>query len=242
MERNRHKKENYWISLSDIMTGLMVIFMFIAISYVSQIKQKQKQRDQIVEDYNQIMIDLYNDLKEEFDKDFAENKWNAVLDEDLSIRFLNERVLFAYNSDKITPEFKKILDDFYPRYMSILLNEKYLKNIAEIRIEGHSDSRGEYMYNVNLSQRRTAQVLNYILYNGKRPIDKYSNEEKELIRFWLTANGFSYGRTVDGNGDFTLTSGNPEDQDKSRRVEFRIITKTEDLFKKMVEQLEDGSI
>ena len=49
--KNHSAQENYWISLSDMMTGLMVIFMFIAISYIVQIKNKQQERDQILEDF-----------------------------------------------------------------------------------------------------------------------------------------------------------------------------------------------
>ncbi len=235
----KHQKENYWISLSDMMTGLMVIFMFIAISYVSEIKAQQEDRNKILEEFKQVKIALYLDLKKEFEDDFKEDKWNASLDEDLSIRFLNERVLFGYDSDVITQEFKSILDDFFSRYMAIVMRPIYKNKIAEIRIEGHSDSRGDYMYNVNLSQRRTANVLDYVMFRGKSTIQSFTDKEKELIRFWLTANGFSYGRTVDSSGEYTIKTGNKEDRDRSRRVEFRIITKTDELVKTIMKQLEE---
>ena len=38
--RHKTKKEDHWASLSDMMTGLMVIFLFIAISYISQVKSE----------------------------------------------------------------------------------------------------------------------------------------------------------------------------------------------------------
>lgn len=34
-------KSNVWMSVSDLMTGLMVIFLFIAIAYISRVKQNQ---------------------------------------------------------------------------------------------------------------------------------------------------------------------------------------------------------
>ncbi len=239
MKKNKNP-ENYWISLSDIMTGLMVIFMFISISYIIQIKNKQKERDQILEDFKNTKVSLYLELKKEFEKDFSKDRWYAVLDEDLSIKFLNERVLFDYDKSAVKPEFKKILDDFFPRYLKILLSDKYRDKIAEVRIEGHTDSRGDYMYNVYLSQARTANVLKYVLFNKKSIYFKLDKPTQDLVRFWLTANGFSYGRTVDKNNDFTITSGLPEDRQKSRRVEFRIITKSEEVIKQILKKIEEN--
>ena len=232
--------ENYWISLSDIMTGLMVIFMFISISYIVQIKNKQEERDQILEDFKHTKISLYLELKKEFEDDFSKDKWYAVLDEDLSIKFLNEKVLFDYDKYSVKPEFKKILDDFFPRYLKILLSDKYRDKIAEVRIEGHTDSRGDYMYNVFLSQSRTANVLKYILFNKNSIYYKLDKPTQNLVRFWLTANGFSYGRTVDKNHNYTLISGLKEDRQKSRRVEFRIITKSEEVIKQILKKIEEN--
>jgi len=67
-----------------------------------------------------------------------------------------------------------------------------------------------------------------------------NNEEKVLIRYWFTANGFSYGRTIDTNGDYTIESGKREDRVKSRRVEFRIITKSEQVVKEIIKSLEES--
>ena len=241
--KNHSAQENYWISLSDMMTGLMVIFMFIAISYIVQIKNKQQERDQILEDFKNNKVSLYLDLKAEFEEDFKETKWNAVLDEDLSIKFLNEQVLFEFDETEIKPEFEEILDDFFPRYLRILLSDKYIDKIAEVRIEGHTDSRGDYIYNVFLSQSRTANVLKYLLYGENSVYDSLPQAERDLVRFWLTANGYSFGRTLDDNQKFTLESGGVENREKSRRVEFRIITKSDEVIRQILKKMEeDGTI
>jgi outer membrane protein OmpA-like peptidoglycan-associated protein len=234
-----HRKENYWISLSDIMTGLMVIFLFISISYMVKVKQREEEKDEMVESFQNVKVELYNELKNEFENDFREDKWHAVIDEDLSIRFLNERVLFDYDSYRIKPEFKKILDDFFPRYLEILLKEKYRNKILEVRIEGHTDSRGNYMYNVKLSQNRTRSVLDYVLFNGNEYFLSLTDNNKELVRFWLIANGFSSGRTLDNNMNYTINSGKAENTDKSRRVEFRIVTKTDELLDEILKKIKE---
>lgn len=231
MRNNKKKQINYWISLSDIMTGLMIVFMFIAITYIIEIQKKQEEKDQIVKDYVETKLDLYNELKTEFEDDFKPNKWNAIIDRDLSIRFLNETVLFDYDKSDVKNTFKEILKNFFPRYLQIVMKDKYRDKIAEIRIEGHTDPSGDYFYNVQLSQARTTNVLKFLLTDAIKNFRSLSKKEDELLRFWLTANGFSWGRTLDAENNFTLTSGNPVDHPKSRRVEFRIITASEKLVK-----------
>lgn len=229
--KNYQPPEHHWISLSDIMTVLMVIFMFIAISYIQKVRQEKEQRDEIVEQYNSTVERLYSRLQTEFAEDFKEDKWNAVISEDLSIRFLDERVFFQQGSDRIRSRFQQILDDFFSRYLNILLHEDFRDQIAEVRVEGHTDSTGDFIYNVNLSQDRTTKVLRHILFRDRqKTFENLSTTDQELVKFWFTANGFSFGRTIDSNGEFTLASDQPEDKQLSRRVEFRIVTRTDDVI------------
>lgn len=233
------KKENYWVSLSDIMTGLMVIFMFIALTYMRQINAEQKERDRVLQEYQETNIALYNALNKEFKDDFSKNNWHAELSEDLSIRFLNEEVLFDYNSTTLKTEFKQILNNFFPRYMDILLQDKFKNKIAEVRIEGHTDSSGPYMFNVRLSQKRTVNVLDYLFNRKNSEYNKLAPSLRKLMRYWFTTTGFSYGRTLDSNGNLTFESGKAEDSQRSRRVEFRIVTKSQEVVNQMLRMMDE---
>ncbi|MBK7113719.1 MAG: hypothetical protein IPH60_14895 [Flavobacteriales bacterium] len=51
------------------------------------------------------------------------------------------------------------------------------------------------------------------------------------------ANGLSYGRTVDADGELTLQSGKAEDFSRSKRVEFRIVTKTEEVLQELLDKI-----
>ena len=44
-------KNNSWMSFSDLMTGLMVIFMFVAISYILEVQKAEQQRQKVVTDF-----------------------------------------------------------------------------------------------------------------------------------------------------------------------------------------------
>ena len=153
----RKIEENVWISFSDIMTGLMVIFMFISISYIIEVQKKQAERDEIFEEFKLTKEELYYELDSVFQDDF--DKWNVEFDKDLSIKFTNPEVLFESGQTEIRPYFAEILNTFLPKYFTVLLQERYKDKIAEVRIEGHTDTvpapqfdRDPYIGNVILSQ------------------------------------------------------------------------------------------
>ena len=53
-------KSNVWMSVSDLMTGLMIIFLFIAIAYISRVQQNQT----VLTDYVETKNKLYDPLVE----------------------------------------------------------------------------------------------------------------------------------------------------------------------------------
>jgi outer membrane protein OmpA-like peptidoglycan-associated protein len=226
------KKDSYWIPLADLMTVLMVIFLFMAISYMVVIKKKQDSQNQIFKEYEETKIGLFNELDSTFRKDAQ--RWNLKLDKDLSIKFTNPQVLFDEGSSDIKPEFKIILSEFLPKYLGVVMQDKYKGKIAEIRIEGHTNTRpinkttDPYIDNMELSQNRARNVLSYL-----RTQDCFStlgDDRKATLQYWLTANGLSFGRTVDSSDSLSFYSGNPIDNGKSRRVEFRIVTTSDEII------------
>ncbi len=223
--------------ISDLMTGLMMIFLLIAISFMltvqksnEETKKENQAVKEIVATYSALQVGLYEDLLKEFEDDLQE--WGATLEKDSTIRFNEPDILFEAGSDKINQEFALILDDFFPRYLSILITEKYINDIDEIRIEGHTSSvwtdaatEAEiYLNNSRLSQARAHSVLTYC-YQLVRANHQWLHQR-------IRANGLSHGIPI-------LNAQGDEDQARSRRVEFRVITKSQERILKIVEELEN---
>jgi outer membrane protein OmpA-like peptidoglycan-associated protein len=235
------KKESHWISLADLMTVLMVIFLFMSISYMALVEKREREQNKIFKDYEASKVELYKELKEAFKNDFA--RWNLKIDNDLSIKFTNPKVLFPNGKSEITPTFQNILAEFLPKYLNVVLQKKYKDKIAEIRIEGHTDTKpigasgDPYIDNMKLSQDRGRNVLAFLrtqnCFSNLKPI------EKDRLQYWLTANGLSYGRTVDKYYKLTYDSKQSVDNDKSRRVEFRIVTTSEAIINEALKNIED---
>lgn len=221
------QRDNEWISISDMMAGLMMVFLLITISYmlISNNNQEalQKSNDElkhisdkmsaIAQEHYNLEVALYHDLTQEFSKDLK--AWNAVIDEGNTIRFREPDILFAAGEGEIKQRFKEVLDSFFPRYVAILSSTKYRDNIEEIRIEGHTSSewkastdiKDRYLENASLSQARAFSVLRYCF-----SLPKIAKNREWLISV-LRANGLSFAKPL-------------ENEELSRRVEFRTITKS----------------
>lgn len=225
--------ESDWISISDLMAGLMMIFLFIAISFMNNLQIRADLVRDTVKDYQKLQDSLYRDLYNEFRDDLDD--WQATIDrETLSVRFEEPTVLFPQGSARVTVRFAAILTDFFPRYLAIINSTQYRDSIEEIRIEGHTSSEWQvevdeetaYFENMNLSQDRTRAVLRLCLSLVSNP------EDRTWARRFITANGLSSSRLI------VLRSGD-EDRRASRRVEFRTKTAAEQKVKEMIEILKD---
>lgn len=228
-------KHNVWMSVSDLMTGLMIIFLFIAIAYMSRVEQNQS----VLTEYVETKQELHAKLVKEFEGDTL--RWQMAIGTDLSMKFNNPTVLFAQGSWHLTPQFEAILDEFLPRYFDILLNDSLRSKIQEIRLEGHTDNvpfptldSDPYIANVILSQRRSLSVLKY--FRNMPVYENYTPQQQRLLEYWFTSNGLSYGKSLDDEGIYTIHSGKPINLQKSRRVEFKIITSGEEILENFVNE------
>ena len=211
--------ESHWIPLADLMTGLMMIFMLIAILYMSKINQ-------VASDYQNVKNNLGKTLCNEFAKNLGE--WQAECDpQALVIRFNSPDVLFDTGKSVLKPKFIDILNEFFPRYINIIYSDKFKDSIEEIRIEGHTSSKwgqgappeNAYFANMQLSQARTQTVLQHVLTMPKI-------QHKDWLQKHVTANGLSSSHPI-------LNKDGSENAIASQRVEIRIKTNADNRLNEM---------
>jgi outer membrane protein OmpA-like peptidoglycan-associated protein len=234
MSRPRHKVDENYIAFSDVMTCLMIIFLFIAISYIMEVFSANFKKDEI---YNTITDQMINQL----------NRQNVKLGKDLSLKFINQGtndsdVLFEFGSAEMTNSFKRKLDSIWVPYQNIITQDTFLNYISEIRIEGHTDTfppriskQNSFEYNLNLSSLRAQSVLHYV--QNMDCYIKLDSRKKERLQFLMTANGMSYSRALNDSGQIAYSSKLKSiNQSKSRRVEFRIVTTNEKLIQNLIKK------
>ncbi|UTV27218.1 OmpA/MotB family protein [Photobacterium atrarenae] len=229
-QKQSEQEESHWLSVSDLMAGLMMVFLFIAIALMRNAFLERDKIKNIAVAYQENQVAIYDALQAEFKKDLA--RWNADIDEEtLTFTFKSPEVLFKEGRANINDEYKELLQDFFPRYMEVL--NPFIDSINEVRIEGHTSSEWDrntppdeaYFKNMELSQRRTRTVLDYV----------YRLDNSSLDRTWIkkhfAAVGLSSSRII------TRPDGS-EDKGKSRRVSFRVITNSDIQIKQILESTE----
>lgn len=217
-----------WLSISDMMAGLMMVFLFISVSLMYELQKDDKKVSKIKEQ-----------LKQEFEKnliEFTKNKNVTIKTDDRGdtiISFKNhhnentnieeaeykssskDNILFDSGKSDVKNEFKNILKDFYPKYIEILISKEYKQYIKEIKIEGHTDSTyiGEngdgYIHNIQLSQQRSSNVLEYL-----SSLDIFE-KNKKWLKERTRANGV-------GSAVLIKDKSGTENRKASRRVNFRV--------------------
>lgn len=179
------------------------------------LKEQQVQIDQIIG----VKAEVIESLK----KEFANNNVNVDIDAQTGALTLDANVLFAYDEADLTEEGKNALRQILPIYCKVLLNEQNQSYLAEIIIDGYTDTDGDYSYNLELSQRRSLAVAQYLL----EIQDEFLNsEEIESLENYLTVNGHSMANPIlDAQGNV--------DKDASRRVEVKFRLKDEEMIEEL---------
>ncbi len=144
-----------------------------------------------------------------------------------SITFSSD-VLFRYNSASLTAESRETLKNIIPMYLDVLLQDQFRGYIAEIIIEGHTDTDGGYQSNMELSYERANAVADFCLNKS----NGLSEEKIEQLQKLLTVNGKSWSTPV----YLKDAAGNPTgevDMPASRRVEIKFRLKENEMIKKI---------
>ncbi|MDQ7060743.1 MAG: OmpA family protein [Sulfurimonas sp.] len=201
------------MSISDMMSGLMLIFLFIAVSFMIEVESEKKVLVDVATEYRDTKVNLNEALFSEFENDLL--AWDATITKDNSIVFSSPEVLFEVSKSDLKDEFKIILQEFFSRYIAILTSKDYVDEILELRVEGHtsdtwkstSSKKEIYLKNMELSQSRAYNVLAYC-YSLEDDIIK---EHRPWLEKYFRANGMAFSKL----------------QENARRVEFTVQMKSE---------------
>lgn len=216
--RIKHKTDDsfdgniFWITMTDLMTGLVLVFVVLFFYYFVQ---------------NNINTVQQNIAKEQATKILQENlqKQNitATIEPGSGVVKISDLELFEVNSYVLSDKGKKYLDKFAPAYLDSIFNNKILaENTEKIIIQGHTDSQTfigkfsadqQYMKNMELSLNRAFTVANYMT---NTPYNKINGDK---LRKMIIVEGASFSNPILVNGK--------EDYAKSRRVELKLVMKQE---------------
>ena len=183
----------------------------------SRLDNQQRQIEQLVGMKTRIITSLSDALRSA--------SISASVDPTSGAIALESDVLFSTGQYRLTDEGRARINAFLPVYLNVLFSDEYRPYISEIIIEGHTDSLGGYIQNLELSQQRAGAVAAYVLDETNHVLP---SGQLQTLRQLVTANGRSFSDPVlDANGN--------EDMDASRRVVLKFRLTDE----QMIEQLKN---
>ncbi|MDU0205827.1 OmpA/MotB family protein [Paenibacillus sp. MAH-36] len=254
MRNAKREQVNWWMSYADLMSVMLMVFALILTVVVLDIQESTEQKEVAEQKAQQIQeqkavaeqkaqqiqeqaktkakeieqaIGLKTEIIKELTDYFRQSNMQIEIDQQTgAIRFPGS-VLYDSGSYVVSEQGKAFLKSFIPKYMGILLQDRFKDKVASIMIEGHTDNSGTYMYNMELSQNRAFSVLKYI-YSSEFPNFPQRDSSQNLV----TCNGRSYSQPLfDSQGNI--------DQERSRRVEFLFRLKDEEAFQAIEKLVQD---
>ena len=170
-----------------------------------------------------VRIDIIDKLKAAFEG----SSTGITVDSNTGAISFDSNILFKTSKYDLQTNGKSFLNDFFPKYMDIILDDEISDYIAEIIIEGHTDDRSDYLYNLELSQNRAFAVAQYCL-DDKTTM--FTGNKLEKVRSLVTANGRSFYELIYyDNGKVNRAA--------SRRVEIQFRLKDDEMIQTLIETI-----
>lgn len=217
------EEENvFWVTMSDMLLGLMMVFMTLFVLAMTGFTQNKIQQQSI-----------QSEVAQKLNEALKKQKIEAIIDPITGQVKISDLELFDLNSYTLSDRGKKYLDKFIPIYVNtIFSNSRLYDKINNVVIQGHTDSQtyagvsskeGQFTQNMDLSLKRANAVAEYVFITSYNKM--YTNK---LIKT-MVVEGKSYNDPVLVNGK--------EDYDKSRRVELKLIVKDSDNIQDTIQNI-----
>jgi len=175
----------FWISFSDMMTALMVLFLVVMtvalLAVTHTISETERRKISREFDISMLMEQLKADSRH----------FTGIIFRGNTIDF-GDQARFDTDSDRLTEEQARHLRAFVPYILKLArdpLGKKWLKRVT---VEGYADQRGTYLHNLGLSMNRSERVLFALLGKPEPGEDHLSPEDLLLIQRIFLVGGASY--------------------------------------------------
>lgn len=188
------EKISFWPTFTDLICTVLMVVILILFSSESLLGSVEQ--------------DLAKNIHKSVIKTFKESEVPVKVDPLTGQITFGENALFDLDSAELKPEAKEMLKLFIPKYIETIYKD-YEAHISKIVITGHTDDVGDYLYNLDLSQRRALSVAKYIV--GEE-IGEY--KYKDAVTKDIEAIGRSEAELIK-NSDGSIN------RDASRRVEIK---------------------
>ncbi len=207
--RDSESGENpFWITYSDLLSSLVMVFLVLLLAFqalaeeqmaqVLAAKERVDQEKKQSEGYRQRAIELgLDENAESLEKLIQELEGLQRQFPELDIQKttgearIDDKILFDTGKAELKPTGKALLRKVIPKWAAIVTKPEYQEIIKEVVFEGHADPQGaldqneNYLQNLQLTQRRSAAVAQFVFSS------QCNFDQKDELRTLVSASGRS---------------------------------------------------
>lgn len=222
----------FWISYSDLMTALMILFLVVmVVSLTSLSQQAIKIKAEVIPPITPLSTGLSEVKKPEVDQQHKDvellrlEKIQSVCEElvaGANEKNIDVRVNCSYNKIdfgdagqfnrgeyKLNQKGEQLLMAIVPVILDVAQSPMGSQWLKRIHIQGFTDTDGSYLYNLNLSLKRSEWVMCKILATTPDNTLKLNAEQRTLVKQLFLAGGVSFNHSRSS-------------KEASRRVELKL--------------------
>jgi len=214
----------YWISFSDLMSALLVIFILAALALIIELTQRTQDIDVGIEELKKADLarqDILNEVKSELAK---QNIKVVIADNETVIRIPEETLSFKSGQDVIPKEMTDSVKSIGVILQTAIMKNERFKLLDTVFVEGHTDSvpikLGKYRIRGNWGLSADRAIMVWQLWSDNLelspPLNELTNHSSENL---FSVSGYAATRRVQ------LIEETPEQRAKNRRIDIRFTVK-----------------
>ena len=210
--KKSHKDEGekpFWISYSDLMTACMTLFLVVMAVTVIMVKKRYAPEAEAAAKREESISVCAKELQKKAN-DLFRGKAEIEYSKGDAIRIdLGSIVKFDNNRYSISPEASKFLRQYIPSVLETVKNDQCKMYFRRVIVEGYTSKTGDYMTNLDLSLKRSKEVVCELAKTDADGAGGLSSQDKNQVKRLFLVGGFSF-------------NSQKKNDDESRRAELKL--------------------
>lgn len=199
----------FWISYADLMTACMTLFLVVMAVTIIMLKKRYASEAEEAAKREESISVCAKELQKKANELFS-GKAEIEYSRGDSIRIdLGTIVKFENNKYAISPEASKFLRQYIPSVLETVKNDNCKMYFRRVIVEGYTSKTGDYMTNLDLSLKRSKEVICELAKNDVDGKGGLSSQDKNQVKRLFLVGGFSF-------------NSQKKNDDESRRAELKL--------------------
>ena len=216
--KNNAEENHFWISISDLMTSLLFVFVLILAYMILEYQDKQNIAQQKIEAFEK-NINARSSLLIQLQKNLKDKGINVEINIDEGAMRITKERLFDSAKANIKKSKQWIIKEVAFELLKMMQKPEYKKAINTIFIEGHTDNikldKGKCGFrwtNMELSAQR---AINTFLLMDKFTNGAFSKLKNQKGESLISYSGYADTRPIKG-----VSNATKDGRERNRRIQF----------------------